>query len=354
MTDYPLWMLPVAALGGLSFSFLGIGYRLGQNKSIRSEPIAAVAGLAGVTMFLIDSGGLSTISVPPVIWLTAILIGVSQYFLVKLIKVALDYGPLSPLWCAVSLQFVPIVFFAHFVFSEHLRALHYIGLIAALACVSLGAIANKKNLEHNAAGSLDKLVVDRSRVLLYGFMLVVILLLNSIAGMAAKYLGMTESAEGTTLMVQYGGQYLFWFYTAFAVALWLNVMSMGHKSVNNNWRYAVLCGLVAGGGSIGGMWAIRLCVAMPAAAMFTIISIMSILGAAVFGTLLFGEKRSPAWYGMLAAGIATIILFNGTELLERANRRLSIDDRGETHEDTDAPAEIDYAEIIDDGVIFRQ
>ncbi len=319
VTDYPLWMLPVAALGGLSFSFLGIGYRLGQNKNIRSEPIGAIAGLAGVTLFLVESGASSIFSVPPVIWLTAILIGVSQFLLVKLVKVALDYGPLSPLWCAVSLQFVPIVIFSHFAFREFLGALHYVGLIAATACVSLGAIANNKNSKPVSAESRDKHAVGKRNLMIYGVILIVVLLGNSIAGMAVKYLGMTKAIGDKTLMDQYGGQYLFWFYTAFALALWSNVARIGRTSVNGNWRYASFCGLVSGGGSVGGMLALRACVAMPAATMFTIVSIMSILGAAVFGTLHFGEKRSPAWYGMLAAGIATVLLFNGTEILERAN-----------------------------------
>ena len=58
-------------------------------------------------------------------WLWGILGGLGQYAAVKMLAGALRLGPLSPLWCMVSLAFVPTLVYSALFLGEGLKHLQY-------------------------------------------------------------------------------------------------------------------------------------------------------------------------------------------------------------------------------------
>ena len=74
-------------------------------------------------------------------------------------------------------------------------------------------------------------------------------------------------------------------------------------------------GSIAAIGSIVGMLLLGFAAALPAALIFTINGMVSILVGVIVSVLAFGEKKTRAWYGTVGFGIITVILINLDNLL---------------------------------------
>ena len=73
-------------------------------------------------------------------------------------------------------------------------------------------------------------------------------------------------------------------------------------------KSVAVLGLVAAVGSIGGVGLLGLSSALPAAIVFTLSSIFSLLGGGLSSVLFFREKANTKWFAMMGLAIVAVIL----------------------------------------------
>ncbi len=100
-----------------------------------------------------------------------------------------------------------------------------------------------------------------------------------------------------------------------SMALTCFVLVLIQKAKPNSIGDLIKIGSIAAVGSIVGMLLLGYAVALPAALIFTINGMVSILVGVTVSVIAFGEKRTKAWYGTVGFGILTVILINLDQLL---------------------------------------
>jgi len=99
-----------------------------------------------------------------------------------------------------------------------------------------------------------------------------------------------------------------------SMALTCFILVLIQKAKPNSIGDLIKIGSVAAIGSIVGMLLLGYAVALPAALVFTINGMVSILVGVTVSVIAFGEKRTKAWYGTIGFGILTVILINFDQL----------------------------------------
>lgn len=290
-----------ASIGGASFSLMGISYRLGRPRRVPTENVALAIGVAGVVFFGARAGLDALTDAPWFIWALGLTLGVTQYGVVKAIQAALAHGPLSPIWCTVSLHFVPVIVFAHFAFDESMGTLRAFGLATGALCVLLGSLQQRADASPEVAGR-------HIRWSAYLGLLLTIFLLNSLPPTSVKALAENTLADGRTMMDAFGDTLYIGLYAGFAAALAVDRL-MARTRVP--WRPWLACGAVGAAGSIGGMSLMALCAPHNATVVFTTMSTVSILVTATVSVVFFRERVTAAWVGMLLAGVLALALLAG-------------------------------------------
>ena len=288
----------LAGLSGACFALIGIAYRLGQSRGLTPVRIAPVMALAGAVFFCAGADALA--AAPYWVWLVGASAGAGQYALLGLVRAALARGPLSPVWCAASLNFVGATVYARAVLGETLSWSQLAAVATGVACVLVAG-----RCEHAAdGGRTDHAPGGRA----YVAMLLAIFLLNSMPPIAVKHLAALPLDDARTQMDAHGD--------ALYVALYLALLAASlAKTALRGVRAVPVAGLATLGclaavGSIAGMACIAACASGSASAVFTVSSSASILVAAVTSVTAFGERPTLAWAGMVALGVATVTLAN--------------------------------------------
>ena len=303
MTPTPAWLPLLAIASGLGFSLIAISYKLGEARQVAPRYIALVISIAGSIFYGIRSDGRLIAGVPAEVWITGAVVGVGQYACVRLIAVALARGPLSPMWCAVGLGFLPAVLYAAFYLGERLGVAQVCGVLAGIGCIVVASFEETEKEENGreVQGGVGARVV-------YGIVLFLLLALNGMPNATIKYFGARLTSDGQNYMYLYGDSYLFFLYFGLAVLLLADVLLARAKNVP--WRSAVALGCLAGAGSIGGLWALSRCSVLPAALVFTGSGVASLLSATLVSVFFLGEKRTPIWYGTVGLAVLAIMLVN--------------------------------------------
>ena len=291
-----------AALSGIGFALIGVAYRIGQARGITPISILMIACIGGVGYFSRQSNGVSLQSVPWVVWVLAIAAGIGQVLTVLLVPVALRYGPLTPLWCAVSLSFIPVTLLAHFLWGEGASAMQWLGVLMGAACVVISAFA-----QHPTPGLRQNPARPGARaILLYAGLLALVLVSNSLLTIGMKYLGLAHW-QGRTLGAAFSNIFLVGSYAALLLGMLLHQAVM---RVTFSWRVLPL-GLLAMLGSVGGLALLSHCSALvPAALAFTASGIVSLLAIALIAVFAFRERANVVWYAMMGTGVAAVVLVN--------------------------------------------
>ena len=102
-------------------------------------------------------------------------------------------GPLSPLWCATMLSFIPVIVYASTMLGEAFTGLHAAATAVAMASVMLAAKAQGTN-------STDGTMPTPVKPFKYGAVLITILLLNGLPGISLKEMAMHADAHGVTYL----------------------------------------------------------------------------------------------------------------------------------------------------------
>jgi drug/metabolite transporter (DMT)-like permease len=288
-----------AVSSGLAFALLGVAYRTGAARGVAANQIITAVGLAGALFFGSQvRGGFESISGK--LWALGVVAGVTQYLTILLLGLALKWGPLSPVWSATMLSFVPVAVYGWAALGEPLSGVQLSGVAAGVLCVITGACQRQPaTAEHPHA----------VRFLPYAATLSGVFLLNAVGNVALKHVGSGAAAADGTML---GGER-----AAFLTVMFISVgLCTGAHSV---WREglrrppvrAVAPVLLAVLGSLSGNLLLAAGVPLlPAAAIFTSSSIASILGAALISVLVFQERAGRAWWTMMACGLAAVVLLS--------------------------------------------
>lgn len=294
----------LAVLGGTMYAVLALCYKLGVTRQIETMELLTVVSMVAAVFSLVLAW--------PVLgdadwcfWTLALSAGITQYLMIKVINLALRYGPLSSLWSVVMLTFVPVIFFSAFYFDEKLTFWAVLSTIAAAIAVKFASAGAGDQSQPEKANEKSSF----KQRLFYGLLLLGALGVNSFAALANKYLGCSygnfQELSGIFMLGLYGGIVLG------------GVVEMGVRKMSP-WRKKGFWPLVLLGccGTLGGVICQNLVITAPAVLTFTVISSTSIFVCAIFGAFLFKEKRSAAWYGTICSALAAIVLSQGDAFLQ--------------------------------------
>lgn len=303
----PLIGVLLAGLSGVSLSLIGIAFRIGQSQNVVPLHIATSIGICGAIFFGIQMNPDYLGQIPLFIYGLALLNALGQILSMELTKIGLKKGPLSPVWCALNLTFLVVIIYSAIFFKETISVFQYLALLAGILCVIAASNLGKTESDKNQIISLrDKI--------LYGLMLILILLGNSVVFITIKDLG-TRVIPGSnsTYLSAYLPNIYFILYLTMAIVCGLVAFFQKIKPVSG--VALVKIGLMAGVGSIAGLFLLSLCAALPAALVFTINGMITILGGTLASVFFFGEPRTKAWYATIGFGVLAVLLANFDKLL---------------------------------------
>jgi len=214
----------LAVASGVTFSLIGIAYKIGETRGLSAAQIAWVA----VTLGAIAFGALAVRGEgwpPPWVWALGLAAGISQYATLRLVQVALRLGPLAALWCAMSLSFVTVVPYATVVFGRPVGWLQGLGVLAAAACVLTAA----RTIHRPSRGGSRTAPTEPSRQLRATYLLVlaVAAIVNGISGICISDLGLRAAREGVTYRDLYAHSYNLIFYASLGVLVFLDLLWRG-------------------------------------------------------------------------------------------------------------------------------
>ena len=292
-------LFALAILSGVSFTLIGVAYRLGQTRGVAPIHAALVFSGAAAVFFGVYAWGAPLGDVPARVWAFGVIVAVGQYCTIKLVRAALARGPLSPFWCACSLGFVPAILYALVAFGEKPTPVQWAGVLAGVLCVLAGSLQQRHaETSHDIRGSRA----------LYAFILLMILITNSLAFVAVNDLGRHKVASGETLMDVWKNVYFASYYALVAMFVLLDLLiARTARAPVERWMGI---GLIAALGVIGGASALAACAEMEASVLFTASSVSAILAGALISVFFFREKVSAAFFVMVALGVLAVVLVN--------------------------------------------
>lgn len=286
------YIILLSVLAGAAFALDGVVYRFGAQVHLSSRQIFLPIAVLSALFFALAARHESA---PLWLWLLAAAAGLSQYLMIWTIHFALRRGPLTPMWCALMLCFVPVILYAAIFLHEPLRRPHVLAILAAGGAVAAAARSN--------SGS------DTTGKKRIGWRYVVILLflvgLNGFSNIALK---MASAVGGGAAFAGAGNLYMAIFFGAPALAVVLEFVCSGKWPKPS--RVLIGTTLVGAGGCSAGMGLLALVVTAPAALVYTAMNSASILTAGIVSAWYFREPRSPAWYAMMALSATAIALGN--------------------------------------------
>jgi len=299
-------LLLLVTFSGIFFALIGLASRIGAPLGVDSLHIAVVGMLGGMIFFGADALEiLRAGDVPARVWQMGLAAGLTQYAAVRLIKTALRMGPLTPLWTAQMLAFVPVILYASLALGEPLEPVHLAALLLAGACIFFASRSQDLPAQPAARPGGPRLA--------YLAVLAGALLLNSVANIAVKDLSAHTLPSERTLLEQFGSLFYFMMY----LQIWLGSAAelLVRRRAPASYAWMLGLGLMAGLGSLLGVICLRQGMSLPAAVSFTLSSTTSIVCAALAGALFFGERRTRWWWATVASGAAVVLVANGPQLL---------------------------------------
>ncbi len=293
-----------AVLSGVSFALMGVAYRLGHPRHVHESHLFGLAAVAGGIVF--TARALPTLrETPALVWGLAAFVGLTQAGVIHGVRLALRWGPLTPMWCVLMLNFVPVIGFTAIGYGEVPTRGQLLAIVAALGCVGFAATLSAPAAEEATAAAPR----PTRHPLAYGLLLIGMLFICSLLNISMKFLALQQVGADSDLMRLHGDAFR-------AVLYWVIVLGTGadqllHRRAIPNPRATLVLGALTAAGTIGGLWFIGRCLNAPTAAVFVAGTMASLVAAALAGALLFHERTTWRWFatvgcGLAAAGLASV------------------------------------------------
>lgn len=281
---------------GLLFAASGVSYKISSMGKVYPIQSASFLSLAGAIVFAI----LGRDEWRYLSWqllFAGMIFGVTNYLGVRLLRLALNWGPLSPAWCASALNFVLVIIYAAVFLGEKLSIWQYgtvfctIGAVIAAACNTSGG-KKAESLKHR---------------LTYGFLLIAILVCLSVLSVGLKYYSVTCEAGTDIPVVARSGNVLMSLTYVF-----LGLSSALDLTLSRSWRINKYAWIGAGMLSVTTILAFFITILIvaktPAVTLFVLSNATSILGVGLMSVFFMKEKRTTAWYFTVGFALLAILL----------------------------------------------
>ena len=293
-TPAPLIAYLLPALVGCLFALIGVGYRLGQARGVGTPTVVLYMALAGTVVFAVRSFGLPIGEVPARVWVLGIAAGLSQYATIKLCAAALERGPLSPLWCALNMVFVPVILYARVAFGETLSPLKIVGILVAIASV-VSASKGQGSTDGKPGGGA-----------VYFAILISATLGNAVLHGSIKDLGAHLTPDNIPLMTKFGDLFLLLLYASLGLPIAVELIVTRTRGVFA--PAAIGTGAMAAFGSLAGFFLMGVCASYPAVLVSTLSAIFSLMGGSLASVLFFGERATKWWWIMMGLAATAVIM----------------------------------------------
>ena len=287
----------LSILAGTLTGGCGIGYKIGGMGNVYPIQAAAFLSVFGTIVF----GILGWNEWKDICLFTVAggaFFGVTQYLGIRLLRTALKLGPLSPAWCAQSLNFIPVIIYSCTCLKENLSFWQSFALFFTI-CAIFAAACN------TSGGKRAESLKGR---LAYGGLLVSILVCISILNVGLKYGAVNiHPATGRTLLASNGNLIMCVTY------LFLGLSSALDLTISKSWRFNKFAfyggGIVTVCALLSFVFALIVVPRAPAVVFFALSNASSILTAGLLSTIFMKEKRTKAWYCTIIFSLLAI-LFN--------------------------------------------
>ena len=290
----------LAVVAGCSLALMGFTYKIGARRKITPAQIMLIVCVFGTISYGIRCAWIDWSTVPWWFWLVGLGIGVTQCLAIELMGIGLKMGPLSALWCAVGLGFLPVLLYGRIFLGQSLDGWKIAGVIAAVGCV----VAASMGQGSGAAG--PGLKAGRKAM---GFlaMIVVLTLLNAALSVAQFDLGLRASPNGGSYLSQLGDLYYLMIYVTLGGFL---LAELSIRRVGIAPKGLLSLGLVAGFGSVVGLQLSGQAASLAKGIAYPICGASGILITAIVATIAFHEKRTKYWYLTVGLGVLAVVLGN--------------------------------------------
>ncbi len=297
----------LAALSGVCLAVIGVAFKIGQSRNVTPLYISMCMGIAGAIFFGVQMNWHELGDLPTIVWVFALLNGVGQIVAMYLVNVCLRLGPLSPLWAAMNITFLPVILYSTLFFGEPVTGMQFAAIAAGVFTVGF---ASQMTTGGGSPEEKEKTKLPTRAKIVYGVYLLIVLLSNSIVFITIKDLGTRPLAPGmdVTILARYMAPVYFVLYVA--LALFTGTAGYLQKVKPKRWGDLIRLGLLAAAGSITGLVLLKVCIPLPAALVFTLSGVMTIVSGAIASVLFFREKIFWAWYATVGMGALAVVLAN--------------------------------------------
>jgi len=310
----PTLLYAFPLLTAVVFSWIGWIYLAAARRRIPATAVYVYVGLVGTLVFAWRVMGTEWRAAPTAVWFWGVAAGLTQCLLIWGVKVALERGPMSPLWCSMNLAFVPVILVAAAAMNEPLS---FAGLGAVATGIATVVLASARRASPTtptmnerrepAASPLPSQSADpRARRWVYAALLVAVLASNSVMNIGIKVLGQATDKTGATWMDRFGPLFFFLLYTSILIPMGLAYGIHSPRAILSR-RCGVL-GVGAGFCSVAGLWMIGAAASLPAVYVFTVSCIVNILLTAAVSVVLFHERTDRLWVAMMTCAVVSVVL----------------------------------------------
>ena len=298
----------IALASGFCGGLGGVGYKVSNMGKVSTLQTAAVISFFGALFFgaracLLGEWTLFSWQVASL----ALASGFSQYLALVVFALALKKTPLSLVWCAASLEFMPGLLFAWLAYDEPMSLWLWAGLVALLGAIVVASFAGSEE-----EGEKKPQEQGRGRPSV-GTMLVTLIALPLLFGglfVCMKWGSHlpTPGAPEKVLMDATGNIFMCLVYFT------MMVTCACHVSAKREWNITPLgawgCAL-ATVPTVASFF-LQLCIVVeaPAAVVFALTYSMSMFSTAILSTLFLGEKRTRTWYATLGLALLAVVLIS--------------------------------------------
>ena len=287
----------LSILAGALTGGCGIGYKIGGMGNVYPIQSAAFLSVFGMIVFgLLGWNEWKDLTLFAVFG--GAIFGLTQYLGIRLLRVALKLGPLSPAWCAQSLNFIPVIIYSGIFLGEKLSFWQYFALFFTV-CSILAAACN------TSGGKKTDSFKGR---LIYGGLLVAILVCISILNVGLKYAAVTiQGVSGKNLLAINGNLIMCFTYVFIGLGASIDLTLSRSWQIN---KYAWTGGAIV---TVCALFSFVLALFVvpraPAVVFFALSNASSILTAGLLSTFFMKEKRTFCWYLTIIFSVLAI-LFN--------------------------------------------
>jgi multidrug transporter EmrE-like cation transporter len=305
--------LLIALLSGFMSGVGGVGYKVAARGRISALQTATAISILGLAFFTYRACALGEWSHAD--WRIVAMgagSGLGQYLAMVLFAWTLRRLPLSLVWCANGMEFMPVILASWIFFGEHMSVWRWMGLVALLAAIVVTSFFGE---EDDASKEKDESAPRRAPFYITMAVLVAMPLCFGMLDTCMKWgCRMPLSAtDPTPLMDATQNVFMALVYLVMAVTCG------AHITVCRTWAMTRLGGLGCLLAAIPtvAFFGLKLVIVAdaPATVTFALTSSTSMVTCALLSSAFLQEKRNACWYATLALCILAIVLISEVFLL---------------------------------------